>query len=126
MKINTTQFLKGSITAALLISMYGISNGQSMSARTTAPGISNSVIQPQTGFTMSPNPANVYTDIRVNNYTQSFRVRVFNSSGMLMYDKGYPSFIEEIALDVTSYPPGLYNVMVISAGHSYLQHLIVN
>ncbi len=76
----------------------------------------NSIFQKYNGtFTIYPNPANDYINISIPEYTHSdIQVKIFDLNSMIVKSKKYKIQDEEIIINISEMPPGLYFVEILS------------
>jgi hypothetical protein len=95
------------------------------------PPIIISVEQPIniSGVSLFPNPTNSIINIIINNEIDgSYKIRLYNSTGSLIYSNTYNKTLNEVSynIDLYSYPQGIYFISIIHKEKYYQTKIIKN
>ncbi|MEI9917931.1 MAG: PKD domain-containing protein [Bacteroidota bacterium] len=117
----TTTFTQPSASAFVCAELNADNNVNNNKACTTLSG--DAII-----FTVSPNPADSYINVEsVHSAADEVRVRIYNMSGGVAYDKTFDvsKGLSRLSLDTQNLSPGIYVVVIISGNTGVSQKVLI-
>ena len=76
-------------------------------------------------FCLLPNPSDDKVNVKIGSSGEFTEIHMVNSSGMQVRSCTIPAGTVETTIDITSLPPGLYLVRILSNNNNYIRKLIV-